>query len=51
MSNEDQITEVVDEIVDDLDPVRIENEAERLGITSQVLIDRVANEAKIRVER
>jgi hypothetical protein len=44
----DDLSEVVDEIVDDMDPLRLENEAERLGVTVVELIDRVAVEAKAR---
>lgn len=51
MASEQDISEVVDEFVDTLNVSRIEDEADRLEITSQGLIDRIANEAKMRVER
>lgn len=46
----DDITDVVDEIADEIDPARIEREAIRLGIDPHELIDRVATELKARVE-
>lgn len=47
--NENEITEVVDEIVDDMDPSRIESEAERLGLKAEDLLARVFAEARERV--
>ena len=49
MPNEQDVLEVVDEITDDLDPNRIEDEAERLGIEPLALLDRVFTEAKARL--
>lgn len=49
MSNETDIVEAVDEIVDDLDVDRLEDEAERLGITPAVLLERVITEARARL--
>lgn len=49
MSNDD-ISEIVDEIADDVDPVRIEREAERLGLKPEQLLDRVVNEVMARIE-
>lgn len=46
--HEEDIIEVVDEIADQADPARIASEAERLGITTDDLIDRVAFELKVR---
>ena len=42
--SDDQIIEVVDEIADDVDPVRVEREAQRLGITVEELMHRVTVE-------
>jgi hypothetical protein len=47
--SENDIVEVVDEIVDDMDPTRVESEAERLGITTDNLIDRCVHEMKSRL--
>ncbi|HWI69266.1 MAG TPA: hypothetical protein VNS88_12965 [Nitrospiraceae bacterium] len=47
MNEEDDIAEAVDSIVDDVD-VDIEREADKLGISSSELADRVANEIKAR---
>jgi len=41
---------VVDEIVDDMDPARLEREAGRLNIPVEQLLDRVLVEARYRVE-
>jgi len=49
MSNEADITEVVDELTDELDPIRIENEAERLGITAEELLHRITKETLSRL--
>ena len=46
---DDDIVEVVDEIVDDIDPMRIEREAKRLDITTGVLMDRIVTELKARI--
>lgn len=48
--SEQDILEVVDEFVDNLDPSRLESEAERLGITVEVLLERIVNEAKVRID-
>jgi hypothetical protein len=49
MSTESDIIEVVDEIVDDMNPPRIESEAERLGLTPEELLARVTAEALSRL--
>jgi hypothetical protein len=55
MTTEQDIIDIVDEIVDDIDPVRIETEASRLwpdargGWAQDQLIDRVVNELKARL--
>lgn len=49
MSNNDEISEIVDEIVDDLDPARIEREARRLGITVDDLLARIVTEMNARL--
>ena len=49
MSNETDIVEAVDEIVDDLDVDRLEDEAERLGITPADLLKRVVSETQARL--
>jgi hypothetical protein len=49
MTTEDDITEVVDEIADDIDPPRLEREAERLGITADTLLARVTVEVLTRL--
>lgn len=46
--NQQDVLEVVDEFVDNLDPSRLESEADRLGLTVEALIDRIAVEAKAR---
>jgi len=46
---DDDIVEVVDEIVDDIDPTRIESEAKRLNITVDVLMTRVIAELSARL--
>jgi hypothetical protein len=48
--NENDIVEVVDEIVDDVDPSRIEREAERLGISKDELMSRILNELRARLD-
>ena len=50
-THEDDIIDVVDEFADALDPIRIDAEAERLGITAATLLDRIVTEAKARLER
>lgn len=49
MNDENDVAEVVDEIVDDLDPNRLEDEAERLGIKPVDLLERVITEARARL--
>lgn len=49
MDIEDDREEVVDEIVDDMDPVRIDREADRLDLTVDELIARVVTELKARL--
>lgn len=49
MNNEEDIIEVVDEIADDIDPPRIEREANRLGITVEELLERVKKEILTRL--
>jgi hypothetical protein len=49
MSREDEIADVVDEIADEANPSLIVSEAERLGLTPDELINRVARELKVRV--
>lgn len=49
MSADDDVVEVVDEIVDDMDPARIVREAERLGVAIPDLMDRVYNELQARL--
>lgn len=49
MTNESDVGEVVDEIVDDLDVNRLEDEAERLGLKSAELLERVITEARARL--
>lgn len=46
---EDDTSEVVDEIADDLNTERIQREAQRLGISEEELLDRVVVEAKARL--
>lgn len=48
-TEEEDISEVVDEIVDDMDPTRITREAEMLGIKEDELLRRVNNEMKARI--
>lgn len=48
--SENDIVEVVDEIVDDIDPPNIKREAERLGISTDELLDRIVVEVKARLE-
>lgn len=48
-TREEDISEVVDEFVDTLDPLRLDREAERLEITRDDLIARVVNETKARL--
>lgn len=50
MASSQDILEVVDEIADDADPIRIENEAERLGLPVDKLLEMVVNEIKARIE-
>lgn len=49
MTIEDEIIEVVDEIADDINPERIDREAERLEITAADLMDRVRQEVLSRI--
>jgi len=49
MTEQSEIAEVVDEIVDDLDPPRIEREADRFGMTTDQLIVRVIKELNDRL--
>lgn len=49
MGNEQDTLEVVDEFTDNLDPDRIEAEAERLGLTVDSLLERVVHEVKTRL--
>lgn len=46
---EEDIVDVVDEVVDDVDVVRLQREAHRLGIAIEELIDRIQNEIKARL--
>src|SRR5215472_11931949 len=48
-SRDDDITEIVDEIVDDMDPVRVDREAERLDLGVDELLGLVVAEVKARV--
>jgi hypothetical protein len=50
MADDDDIVQVVDEIVDDMDPLRIENEINRLGIPLDTLLQRVLVELKDRLD-
>ena len=43
------LLEVVDEITDDLDPARIEQEAERYGLTTDELLGMVVTETRARI--
>lgn len=47
---QDQL-EVVDEFVDNLDPSRIEDEAERLGMSPDALLDAIIKEARTRIDQ
>lgn len=47
--NEQDILEVVDEFTDELRPERIEDEADRLGITVDNLLERIVKETKARL--
>jgi hypothetical protein len=47
--DDDETIEVVDKIVADLDPPRIEREARRLGVTVTVLLGQVVEEMKARL--
>jgi hypothetical protein len=47
--NEQELIDVVDEIVDDLNPPRIESEAERLGVSITELMTRVVKELNARL--
>lgn len=49
MSNADDIAEVVDEIVDDLDPDRVVREATRLGMSVARLLDAIMVETTARL--
>jgi uncharacterized protein YidB (DUF937 family) len=49
MSNENDIVNAVDEIVDNLDPDDVEREARRLGISTDELLDRITVEIKARL--
>lgn len=48
-NNEQDISEVVDEFVDELDPTRVEREVERLGLSTEELFDRIVVETKTRL--
>jgi hypothetical protein len=48
MGTEDDIVDVVDEIVDDMNVTRMQDEAERLDIGMDVLIQRVVAEVRSR---
>lgn len=45
----DDVAELVDEITDDLDPERLRREADRLNISVDALLGRVAEEVKARL--
>lgn len=47
--DDNDIVEVVDEIVDDLDPMRLEREAHRLALTTEQLLKRVIAETRARL--
>jgi hypothetical protein len=49
MSIEQDIVEAIDEYVDDIDPSRIEREAEQYGLTVDEYINRIVNELKVRL--
>jgi hypothetical protein len=49
MDNEDDVAEVVDEMADELDPVHVLSEANRLGVSVDDLLDRVVAEVKARL--
>jgi hypothetical protein len=49
MTREEEIAQVVDEFVDDLNVSSVESEASRLGMSTQELINEIAEEAKRRV--
>jgi len=49
MPDEQDVVDVVDEIVDDIDPSRFMREAAKLGLTVEELIGRVANELRARI--
>lgn len=49
MTLNDDIIEVVDEIVDDIDPSRVDRLAGRLELTHDELIERIVNELKARL--
>lgn len=46
---EDDVSEVVDEFTDELNPPRIESEADRLGISVDELLQRIVTEVKARI--
>lgn len=46
----DDISEVVDELADELNPPRVEREAERLGISVDELLQRVVTEVTARLQ-
>lgn len=48
--SESDIIEIVDEIADDVDPVRIERAADRLGISPAELLKRVMAEVEARLQ-
>lgn len=50
MGSNEEIDTVVDEMVDEMDQVRIERETERLNITLEALMQRVTTELRARVE-
>lgn len=47
--SEQDVLEVVDEIADDVDPTRVEDAADRLGLTVDYLLGRVVSEVKTRI--
>ena len=49
MTTDDDVVEIVDELVDELDPVRVEREAERLGLSVDELLARIVAETKDRI--
>jgi hypothetical protein len=45
----DDFSEVVDEIVDDLNPERVEREAARLNVSVNALLEGIVNETRARL--